>query len=68
MIPLASDLLTVSGDRGGGKAVWSTPVCQTSFLHSAAIMIVVPIPWKCPEVVVVAVDKIPERCKQATAH
>ena len=32
------------------------------------IVIVGPIPRKCPEVVVVSVDKIPERCKQATAH
>jgi hypothetical protein len=32
------------------------------------IVIVGPIPRKCPEVAVVAVDKIPERCKQATAH
>jgi hypothetical protein len=30
------------------------------------ILIVDPIPWKCPEVLVVAAHKIPERCKQAT--
>ena len=32
------------------------------------IVIVGPIPRKCPEVVVIAVDKIAHRCKQATAQ
>src|SRR5262249_58118776 len=35
---------------------------------SGRIVIVGPIHRKCPEVVVVAVDKIVERCKQATAR
>jgi hypothetical protein len=62
---LASDLLTVSGNRCGGKALWSTslPNQLSSF---GRIVIVGPIPRKCPEVVAVAVHKIPERCKQAT--
>jgi hypothetical protein len=39
---------------------------QTGFLHQAALWIVGPVYRKCPGVVVVAVDKITERCKQAT--
>src|SRR5437660_852119 len=39
---------------------------QTSFSSSGRIVIVGPIHRKCPGVVVVAVDKIAERCKQAT--
>ena len=39
---------------------------QTGFSSSGRIVIVGPIHRKCPAVVVVAVDKIAERCKQAT--
>jgi len=39
---------------------------QTGFSSSGRIVIVGPIHRKCPGVVVVAVDKIAERCKQAT--
>ena len=39
---------------------------QTDFSSSGRIVIVGPIHRKCPGVVVVAVDKIAERCKQAT--
>jgi FAD dependent oxidoreductase len=39
---------------------------QTSFSSSGRIVIVGPIHRKCPGVVVVAVNKIAERCKQAT--
>src|SRR5215470_20320473 len=39
---------------------------QTGFSSSGRIVIVGPIHRKCPEVVVVAVDKIAGRCKQAT--
>jgi hypothetical protein len=39
---------------------------QTGFSSSGRIVIVGPIHRKCPEVVVVAVDKIAERCKQDT--
>lgn len=40
---------------------------QTDFSSSGRIVILGPIRRKCPEVVVVAVDKIAGRCKQATA-
>jgi hypothetical protein len=39
---------------------------QTGFSSSGRIVIVGPIHRKCPGVVVVAVDKIAERCKHAT--
>jgi len=39
---------------------------QTGFSSSGRIVIVGPIHRKCPAVVVVAVDKIAGRCKQAT--
>jgi len=39
---------------------------QTGFSSSGRIVIVGPIHRKCPGVVVVAVDKIAQRCKQAT--
>ena len=39
---------------------------QTSFSSSGRTVIVGPIHRKCPEVVVIAVDNIAKRCKQAT--
>ena len=65
MIPLASDLLPFPGaDRWEGLLEFASR--QTSFSSSGRIVIVGPIHRKCPGVVVVAVDKIAERCKQAT--
>jgi hypothetical protein len=40
---------------------------QTDFSSSGRIVIVSPIHRRCPGVVMVGVDKIVERCKQATA-
>src|SRR5262249_56369364 len=65
MIPLASDLLPFPGQmRWEGLLEFASR--QTSFSSSGRIVIVGPIHRKCPAVVVVAVDKIAERCKQAT--
>jgi hypothetical protein len=41
---------------------------QTGFSSLGRIVIVGPIQRKCPAVVVIAVDKIAERCKQVTAQ
>ena len=41
---------------------------QTGFSSSSRIVIVGPIHRKCPVVVLVAVDKIAERCKQDTEN
>jgi len=65
MIPLASDLLPFPGQmRREGLLEFASR--QTGFSSSGRIVIVGPIHRKCPAVVVVAVDKIAERCKQAT--
>src|SRR5215471_2968859 len=65
MIPLASDLLPFPGaDRWEGLLEFASR--QTSFSSSGRIVIVGPIHRKCRGVVVVSVDKIAERCKQAT--
>jgi hypothetical protein len=65
MIPLASDLLPFPGQmrREGHLKSASLPDRLSS---SGRIVIVGPIHRKCPGVVVVAVDKIAERCKHAT--
>jgi|SRR6516165_3761761 len=65
MIPLASDLLPFPGADAVGRP-FGVASRQTGFSSSGRIVIVGPIHRKCPEVVVVAVDKIAERCKQAT--
>ena len=67
MIPLASDLLPFPGQMRREDHLKSTslPDRLSSF---GRIVIVGPIPRKCPEVVVIAVDKIAHRCKQATAQ
>jgi hypothetical protein len=66
MIPLASDLPV----RFREQMRWEGPLefasRQTGFSSSGRIVIVGLIHRKCPAVVVVAVDKIAERCKQAT--
>src|SRR6516165_7598475 len=65
MIPLASDLLPFPGQmRREGLLEFASR--QTGFSSSGRIVIVGPIHRKCPAVVVVAVDKIAGRCKQAT--
>jgi hypothetical protein len=65
MIPLASDLLPFQKANAVGRP-FGVASRQTGFSSSGRIVIVGPIHRKCPGVVVVAVDKIAERCKEAT--
>ena len=65
MIPLASDLLSFREQmRWDGLLEFASR--QTGFSSSGRSVIVGPIHRKCPGVVVIAVDNIAKRCKQAT--
>ena len=66
MIPLASDLLIRFRGQMRWEGLLEFASRQTSFSSSGRIVIVDPIHRKCPGMVVVGVDKIAERCKQAT--
>jgi hypothetical protein len=66
MIPLASDLLIRFRGQMRWEGLLEFTSRQTGFSSSGRTVIAGPIHQKCPGVVVVAVDKITERCKQAT--